>query len=140
MSIQLRIDHVEGLKLRQQTYKDKLDAEPTVNEKGEKFYPKDWYFEPDDCLRDLDPRTREPTNHYTTYVGAHLKNLVLEKSGSASNLMFRNSSIRNQLRLRAQRKHKGKWITERDSYLDPNTYGGVYIGDGLRTIVDEVPT
>ncbi len=132
MSVQLKLEKVEGVRYRQQMYRDS-------NAKGEKG--KAWVFEPTACQPDLDPRTQEPLKVFTVYVAAGLKNLVIEKTGAAMTINFRNSSVRNQLRIRQQTKDKaGKWENVRDEYVKPNTYSGAFVGSDNRAIVDEMPT
>lgn len=154
MAIFLKFEHVDGIKLRQQLAQDvkRHDKENTVTA------GKDWRFEKDPITgkdahvaRDIDPRTQEPLNTYSPTVNFGTKNLVLEKAGKGENINFRNSSVRNQLRLKAQElKPTGKTTKEGDvlkswqdvgtSYLSPQAWGGVFVGDGQRVIIDEMPT
>ena len=130
MSVQLKLDKVEGVRYRQQTQRE-------VEGRKEKS----WAFEPQDCMPDLDARTHEPLPRFTVFVSSGLQNLVVEKKGAPTTVNFRNSSVRNQLRIRQQNKDKsGKWLNGPDTYVPANSYCGVYVGDSNRAIVDEMPT
>lgn len=150
MSVQLKFDYVDGLRLRQQM------AHNVERKDGDVQSGTEWRFE-GEVPRDTDPRKRDQNgapmilNTLTFYVSYGLRNCVVEKKGKPDNLTFRNASLRNQLRLRQQtfvdsgRKNKADepikvWKDESVSYLPANTWGGIFIGDGVRAIIDEMAT
>ncbi len=136
MAVQLKLDKVEGLRLRQQT-----QVEDVKKVKDVETRVKVWRFDGQDVPPDRDPRTQEPLPKFTAHVAYGLKNLVFEKKGQPITVNFRNSSVRNQLRIRQQTKDKaGAWQNSGDTYLAANTFGGVFVGDLHRAIVDEMPT
>lgn len=153
MAIFLKIEHVEGLRLRQQVAQSVLRAKTGEVQKGS-----EWTFERDpvsrkeaEVPRDLDPRTRAPVNTYSVSVNHGTKNLVIDKKGKPASVSFRNSSLRNQLRIKLQelapvKKDKdGKDVLAwKDigtlQYLGPQATGGVTVGDGVRAFIDEMPT
>ena len=154
MTVMLTIQHVDGIRLRQQLAHD---VQRVANEKGGNVIGgKEWHFA-DEIQRDVDPRRRDnngaplqlPT--YTFYVSYGMKNVVIEKKGKPENLTFRNAALRNQLRIKIEnfvdsgRKDKnGKpvmhWTTVTTQYVPANEWTGVCVGDGIRAIVDEQPT
>jgi hypothetical protein len=153
MSVMLKIGFVEGLRVRQQSaHKVERTAEGAVIQGTE------WRFDPTDVEQDRDQRRvdrdgkPEKLGTFTVHVVAGLKNMVLEKKGKVEHIQFRNSALRNQMRIRVQsqietRKAKdGKTpvMEWKDSgpvqYIPPNSWTGVSIGDGARAIVDELPT
>jgi hypothetical protein len=158
MAIALRLEHVDGLRLRQQL----ATAKRNNTKEGDNTIlgGVDWHFEKvsgthEDAVvpRDLDARTREPTNTYSPTINFGLKNLVIERKGPITHLEFRNTSVRNQLRIKTQtnvstgrRTKDGADIKVwEDSgvppqYLAPQLWGGVAVGDGTRVILDEMPT
>jgi hypothetical protein len=161
MAIFLNFEHVDGLRLRQQLAVA-TRVEGTELSDGAVVGAKEWLFEklepgahasPDrEVPRDLHPKTREPLNTYTgVTINFGLKNLVIDftKRGVIQ-VPFRNSSVRNQLRIRYETvtKRKGKDGTETEvwkssgpaQYLAPQLWGGVAVGDGQRAILDEMPT
>lgn len=171
MAVQIQFRHVEGMRIRQQTFRDiphtvpaKLKRAPDPNfpddpsrsievllepERIENV--REWKFEPEDIPQDEDARTHKPTGVYTVHLAYNLKNVVLERKGPGENVTFRNAGIRNTLRIWQQtftdtgKLSKGgkaikDWVKQSPSLLAPNTYGGVFIGDGNRAIVEELPT
>ena len=112
----------------------------------------------EDCPQDEDMRRVGPDGKkiklgtYTVHVTAGMRNLVVERKGKVKAVDFKNPAIRNQLRVKYQtlektgRKTKdGKEVHEwKDSgtpqYVPPNTFGGAFVGDGQRAIIDEMPT
>jgi hypothetical protein len=165
MSIQLRLQHEEGLRLRQQTA-HKVER---TNSDGSGFplSGTDWRFDKyqdptgktfEEVPQDTDTRRvgpdgkHEKLGTYTIHVTSNMRNLVVERKGKVAPFNFKNPAIRNQMRVRYQelklsgRKTKdGKEIHEwKDSgqpiYVAPNTFGGVSIGEGVRAILDEMPT
>lgn len=154
MSIALTLNHVDGLRLRHQVAHKVTRIEGDNG--GAVQSGTEWRFE-GDIERDTDPRKRDangaplilPT--YTFHISYGLKNAVIEKKGRVENIQFRNSSLRNQIRIRTQaftdtnRKDKSgaaikAWHDQSISYLPANVWGGVAVGDGVRTIIDEMPT
>lgn len=163
MSIKLKLQHSEGLRLRQQTAQDVTRTEGNLVTAG-----KDWKFDkhvdyegrPSDELdQDRDPRLVDGSGKklrlgtYTVHINAGMHNLVIERKGKVKSLDFKNESIRNQLRIKYQelketgRKTKdGKPIFEwKDQagapiFIPPNSWGGAFVGEGQRAILDEMPT
>lgn len=170
MSIRLKLNHEEGLRLRQQSAH--TVEKPQLNEAGEPVPDappkkvKEWRFDKfqfpngettDECQQDEDPRRvgndgkKLKLGTYTLHVTAGSRNLVIERKGKVASYNFKNEALRNQMRLKMQtlektgRKHQGKEVYEwRDSglpqYVAPNTFCGVHVGDNQRAIVDEMPT
>jgi hypothetical protein len=157
MAIALRFEHVEGLRLRQQQAKQVQFSEgenggtPIASSKTE------WAFDGIDCQQDTDPRKVDnkgkplPLGTYTVHIAANLRNLVVEKKGKIEAIQFRNAALRNQMKIRQQefvetgKKDKNNkpikdWVTTKQEYLPANTWGGAYAGDGIRAILDEMPT
>lgn len=154
MAIALRFEHVDGIRLRQQ-----MAQKTERNKDGVISLGTEWRFEKApgsredaEVPRDVDQRTKEPTSTYSPTINYGLKNLIVERKGPIVHLQFRNSSVRNQLRIKVQSLtstgKKGsdgveikKW---QDSgpvqYLAPQMWGGVAVGDGVRAILDEMPT
>jgi hypothetical protein len=156
MSVTLKLVHEDGIRLRQQSsHKDSLTGSV------------DWKFvkrtAPDgktveDCPQDEDPRRVGPDGRkvqlgtYTVHVTANMNNLVIERKGKVTPFNFKNGAIRNQVRIQYQRlvdsgrktkDHKPvhEWKNDgQPQYLPPNTFGGAFVGDGQRAIVDEMPT
>lgn len=162
MSIELRLTHEEGLRLRQQSAHAVTRAEGNVVTAG-----KDWKFDKlqdyegkpvDEVDQDRDARQVDGAGKklklgkYTVHITAGTRNLVVERKGKVKSLDFLNRAIRNQLRIKYQelkdtgRKVNGKAIHEwKDSagpalYIPPNTWGGAFVGDGQRAVIDEMPT
>lgn len=153
MSVTLKLKYLEGLRLRNQSA-HKLDR--TVD--GAIVKGEEWKFDPDDCKQDEDPRKVESDGShvklgtFTIYITAGLKNLVVEKKGKVEHVDFRNAALRNQLRVKYQKlvdvnagkegkKPHLEWRTEgQPQYIPANTWTGVFVGDGQRAIVDEMPT
>jgi hypothetical protein len=163
MSITLKIQHEEGLRLRQQSA-HKVESKDLT---GAVTNTVDWRFvkRPDstgkvveECQQDEDPRRvdshgrKAQLGTYTVHVTAGMNNLVIERKGKVAPYSFKNPAIRNQLRVRHQklvetgRKTKdGKPVHEwkddgAPQYIPPNTFGGVFVGDGQRAILDEMHT
>jgi hypothetical protein len=163
MSIQLRLTHEEGVRLRQQTaQKLERTAAGFVQSAG------DWKFDKhqdanghttEECPQDLDPRRvgndgkKLPLGTYTLHLTYNMRNLVVERKGKIAPYNFKNPALRNQMRVRYQelkatgRKTKdGKEIHEwKDApgapqYIPPNTFGGAFVGDNQRAILEEMPT
>lgn len=153
MSITLKLKHLDTLRLRQQSAQKVERTENGAIVKGT-----EWKFDPDDCKQDEDQRKvgpdgkHEKLGTYTVYITAGLKNLVLELKGKVVHVDFRNGSLRNTLRIKYQKavevkdkKDEKKIHTEwRDEgtpqYIPANAWTGVFVGDGQRAIVDEMPT
>jgi hypothetical protein len=156
MSIQLKIDHVDDLRLRHQmAHKvERVQSKEGIGS-GEVTSGTEWRFA-DEVERDRDPRRVDANGHpillphYTFHIAYGLKNVVIEKKGKVETLSFRNSSIRNQMRIKLQvltvtgENKKGdaikEWKDQTPQYVPPNTWTGVAVGDGLRAVCDEMPT
>jgi hypothetical protein len=112
----------------------------------------------EECQQDEDPRRvdshgkKMQLGTYTVHVTAGMNNLVIERKGKVAPFNFKNPSIRNQARIQYQtlvetgRQTKDKkpvheWKNSGPAkYIPPNTFDGVFVGDGQRAIVDEMPT
>lgn len=112
----------------------------------------------EECQQDEDPRRVDSNGRkvqlgtYTVHVTAGMNNLVIERKGKVTPFNFKNGAIRNQVRVQYQklvdsgRKTKDQkpvheWKNDGAAqYLPPNTFGGAFVGDGQRAIVDECPT
>lgn len=158
MSIELRLRHEDGVRLRQQTAHNVERADGTSG--------KDWKFDryqdangkdQGEMQQDLDNRRvgpdgkHLPLGTYTVHITAGLRNLVVERKGKISSFDFQNRAIRNQLRIKYQKlvatdRKKGgqvvhEWVDEGQAqYIPANTFGGAFVGDGQRAILDEMPT
>lgn len=166
MAIQLKLQHEEGLRLRQQTA-HKVERKGGQDGGGVPVMGTDWRFDrfqnadghsTDEVPQDRDPRRvgadgkHIPLGTYTVHVTANMRNLVVERKGKVTPFNFKNPAIRNQMRVKYQtlektgRKTKdGKEIHEwKDSgqptFIAPNTFGGAFVGDNQRAILDEMPT
>ena len=157
MSIALKFNHIEGLRLRQQSAHDVQRTADNQIVGG-----KEWRFDvgadrkPLEVEQDKDERRRDATGApallgtYTAHITAGLRNLVVEKSGKAENIPFRNSAIRNRLKVRYQtlvtQKHEKsdkvtqKWQDSNSQFVEPNSWGGAFVGDTTRVILEEMPT
>jgi len=158
MSILLKLTHKDGLRLRQQ---GACKVERNVN--GVALKGLEWKFDPDDCKQDEDQRKRDQDGRpiklgtYSVHITANLKNLVIERKGSVESVDFRNSALRNQLRVQYQaltetrpaqmngekvvKSAVKEWKNSGPAqYVAPNTFTGVFVGDGQRAIIDEMPT
>jgi hypothetical protein len=164
MSVTLKLVHEEGIRLRQQSAHkiDSKDPETDI------VYTKvDWRFvkRPDssgkvveDCQQDEDSRRVDSSGRkiklgtYTLHVTANMNNLVVERKGKVAPFNFKNPAIRNTVRVQYQtlvdsgRKTQDKkpvheWKNDGAAkYIPPNTFDGVFVGDGQRAILDEMPT
>jgi hypothetical protein len=164
MSVTLKLNHEEGIRLRQQ---NAHKAENKDSLTGTVSHAVDWRFVKrmasdgkmvEECSQDEDPRRvdsagrRVQLGTYTVHVTHGNNNLVIERKGKVTPYNFKNGAIRNQVRVQYQklldsgRKTKdGKPVHEwkndgQPQYIAPNTFGGVYVGDGQRAILDECPT
>lgn len=154
MSVTLKLTHEEGVRLRQQSA-HKTDG--TVEWRFQKHHSSDGR-QVEDCQQDEDYRRVGPDGKkvklgtYTVHITAGTNNLVIERKGKVAPFNFKNPAIRNQVRIQYQklvdsgRKTKdGKPVHEwkndgQPQYLPPNTFGGAFVGDGQRAILDEMPT
>jgi hypothetical protein len=150
----LKVRHVDGLRLRQQS---------NVGSTVDGVTTKEWKFEPEECRQDEDSRLvgadgkKVKLGTYTVYLTAGVRNLVIEKKGKVESYDLKNSALRNQMRVQYQKLQpvtkdgkpaktkEGKTIMEWKNdgpaqYTPPNTVGGAFVGDGQRVIVDEMPT
>jgi hypothetical protein len=146
MSVQLRLKHEEGLRLRQQTAQT-VNRAPGIGDKsGETPGPvrggTEWKFDRyqdetgksyEEVQQDRDPRRvggdgkKIPLGTYTVHVTAGMRNLVVERKGKVSSYNFKNESVRNQMRIQYQtlektgRKTKeGKEVHEWKNSGQPN--------------------
>lgn len=170
MSIQLKLQHEEGVRLRQQSAhkveRVQLIVDGKKVEGGAIKSGTDWRFDKfqfpngaitDECQQDEDPRRvgndgkKLKLGTYTIHVTAGTRNLVVERKGKVAPYNFKNTAIRNQMRIRYQtlektdRKSGGKDVYEwhdsgQPQYVSPNTFCGVFVGDSQRAIIDEMPT
>jgi hypothetical protein len=156
MSVTLKLVHEEGIRLRQQSaYKDALTN--TVEWKFVKRPGSDGKIT-EECGQDEDPRRVDSNGRkvqlgtYTLHITASMNNLVIEKKGKIAPYQFKNPAIRNQVRVQHQRltetgrktkdgKPVHEWKNDgAPKYVPPNTFDGVFVGDGQRAILDECPT
>jgi hypothetical protein len=119
---------------------------------------KDWRFEKDPVTKkdvdidfDRDPRTQQPLKTHSFSLSFGLKNAVIDRHGKAENVAFRNESVRNVLRVKilsheptAKKAADGDfiraWKEHSTIFVPPGQWGGAVVGDGLRAILDEMPT
>lgn len=164
MSVTLKLVHEEGIRLRQQAA-HKIDHKDEKT--GAVTQTVDWRFVKrpasdgkvvEECQQDEDPRRVEANGRkvqlgtYTVHVTAGANNLVVERKGKVAPFNFKNNSIRNQVRVQYQklidsgRKTKDskpvhEWKNDGAAkYIPCNTFDGVFVGDGQRAIIDEMPT
>lgn len=164
MSITLKLMHEEGIRLRQQSA-HKIERKDDLT--GAVTNTVDWRFVKrpgsdghvtEECQQDEDPRRVDANGRkaklgtYTLHVTAGMNNLVIERKGKVAPFNFKNGSIRNQVRIQYQklvdsgRKTKDskpvhEWKSDGAAkYIPANTFDGVFVGDGQRAIVDEMPT
>lgn len=163
MGIRLKIQHREGLRLRQQTAQQVTRAEGNVVTAGT-----DWKFDKhtdyegrpiDELDQDRDVRLVDGSGKkvrlgtYTVHINAGTHNLVIEQKGKVKSLDFKNEAIRNQIRIRYQelvntgrvtkdKKPIFEWKDQAGApiYVAPNTWGGAFVGEGQRAVLDEMPT
>lgn len=175
MSIMLKLTHEEGLRLRQQTA-HKVERAAGIGDKsgdtpGPVRHGTDWKFDRwqdetgkwfEEAQQDRDPRRvgadgkKIPLGTYTLHITAGMRNLVVERKGKQAAFNFKNSAVRNQMRVQYQvleaKTKDGKPVTKdgkqvhewknsgQAQYIPPNSFGGVYVGDTQRAILDEMPT
>lgn len=164
MSITVKLVHEEGIRLRQQAA-HKIEH---VDEKTKlSSVQTEWRFikRPasdgkivEECQQDEDSRRVDSSGRklqlgtYTVHVTANTNNLVVERKGKVAPFNFKNPAIRNQARVQYQtlvdsgRQTKDKkpvheWKNSGPAkYIPPNTFDGVFVGDGQRAIIDEMAT
>lgn len=163
MSVTLKLVHEEGIRLRQQAA-HKIDHTDMT---GATSQTVDWRFVKrpasdgkivEECQQDEDARRVDANGRkmqlgtYTLHVTSGMNNLVIERKGKVTPFNFKNGAIRNQVRVQYQklvdsgRQTKDKkpvheWKNDGAAqYLPPNTFGGAFVGDGQRAIIDEMPT
>jgi hypothetical protein len=164
MSITLKLVHEEGIRLRQQSAHKIEHKDLTGNGVTHSV---EWRFVKrpasdgkitEDVQQDEDPRRVDSNGRkmqlgtYTVHVTHGMNNLVIERKGKVAPYNFKNGAIRNQVRVQYQRltesgrktkdgKPVHEWKNDgQPQYLPPNTFGGAFVGDGQRAIVDEMPT
>jgi hypothetical protein len=180
MSVTLKLNHEEGIRLRQQEVhkveqkvprkverKNELTGETEHVTEHDTVKVTEWRFRKilasdgkttEDCQQDEDPRRvgsdgrKVQLGTYTVHVTAGMNNLVIERKGKVAPFNFKNGAIRNQVRIKYQRLVDSGRVTKdkkpiyewkddgQPQYLPPNTFGGAFVGDGQRAIVDEMPT
>lgn len=144
MSTQLQIRHADGLRLRQQAYKEVPDSKFKPEKEGDvPPMVKVWRFPEDggEVAQDIDHRTHVPLGTYSPYVAYNIRNLVLESKGVKQNVTFRNANVRQVLKITQQELGKDKkWRPIGSDMIPPNTFGGCVVGAGNRAIVEELPT
>jgi hypothetical protein len=163
MSVTLKLVHEEGVRLRQQAA-HKIESKDLTGAISQSV---DWRFVKrpasdgkivEECQQDEDPRRVDANGRkaqlgtYTLHITAGMNNLVVERKGKVTPFSFKNPAIRNQVRIQHQklvdsgRKTKDskpvhEWKNDgAATYIPPNTFGGVFVGDGQRAILDEMPT
>jgi hypothetical protein len=163
MSVTLKLVHEEGIRLRQQSAHKIENRDLT----GAVSQSVDWRFVKrpasdgkivEDCQQDEDARRVDASGRkmqlgtYTLHITAGMNNLVIERKGKVASFGFKNSAIRNQVRVQHQRlvdsgrqtkdkKPVYEWKNDGAAkYIPPNTFDGVFVGDGQRAILDEMPT
>lgn len=124
MSIQLRLQHEEGLRLRQQQASDVVRTEDRLVDgqtiRGGLVVPaisKEWKFvrgqdnnghptedvQQDEDLRRVDSNGKKmKLGTYTVHVTAGVRNLVIERNGKTAAYSFKNPAVRNQVRVKYQ--------------------------------------
>lgn len=164
MSVTLKLVHEEGIRLRQQSA-HKIEHKDLT---GAATQSVDWRFVKrpassgggvtEDCQQDEDARRVDANGRkmqlgtYTVHITAGMNNLVIERKGKVAPFGFKNPAIRNQVRVQHQRlidsgrktkdqKPVHEWKNDGAAkYIPPNTFDGVFVGDGQRAILDEMPT
>jgi len=158
MTIFLRIEDIEGLRIRQQIGQKVSRVVGSDLSDGLVTGNTEWKFEKDPITRhdveialDLDQRTQRPLKTRSFSVSFALKNAIVDRKGKAENVSFRNESVRNVLRVKVQsldatdKKDSNKefikaWKDHTTLFVQPGQWGGAVVGDGLRAILDEMPT
>ncbi len=163
MSVTLKLPHEDGIRLRQQSA-HKIEQKDLTGDSV--IHTTEWRFVKrpasdgkivEECQQDEDPRRVDANGRkvqlgtYTIHITAGMNNLVIERKGKVTPYSFKNPAIRNQVRVQHQklvdtgRKKDGKPVHEwkndgTPKYVPPNTFDGVFVGDGQRAILDEMPT
>lgn len=164
MSITVKLVHEEGVRLRQQAA-HKIDHKDELT--GTVSTSVDWRFVKrpasdgkivEECQQDEDARRVDANGRkaqlgtYTVHITAGMNNLVIERKGKITPYSFKNPAIRNQVRVQHQRlvdsgrvtkdkKPVHEWKNDGAAkYVPANTFDGVFVGDGQRAILDEMPT
>lgn len=171
MSITLKLQHEDGIRLRQQIAHTITRAAQLVDGKpvegGPVISGKEWRFEKtqdstgrttEECQQDEDMRRVGPDGKkvklgtYTLYITAGMKNLVVERKGKVAPFNFKNPAIRNQMKIQYQalkdtgrvtkeKKPVFEWVNDGPAqFIPPNTFGGIFVGDKQRAILEEMPT
>jgi hypothetical protein len=164
MSVTVKLVYEEGIRLRQQ---EAHKIEHKDDKTGAVSQSVDWRFVKrpasdgkivEECQQDEDSRRVDASGRkvklgtYTLHITAGMNNLVIERKGKVAPYSFKNPAIRNQVRVQHQklvdsgRKTQDKkpvheWKNDGAAkYIPPNTFDGVFVGDGQRAILDECPT
>lgn len=145
MSTMIQLRHIDGLRVRQQDYKDVPDSRFKGELKEGEQLPtvKAWRFPVDggEVRQDVDNRTHEPLGSYSPYIGYNLRNLVIDRKGKQENVTFRNGNVRQSLKISQQELGRDKkWKPAGVSILSANSWGGCVVGDGNRAVIEELPT
>lgn len=125
MSIQLRLQHEDGVRLRQQTAHKVERQQTLVDGKevagGSVKSGTDWRFDKfqfpngktvEECQQDEDPRRvgndgqKLKLGTYTLHITAGTRNLVVERRGKVASFNFKNIALRNQMRIKYQTLEK----------------------------------
>jgi len=166
VSITLKLTHVDGLRLRQQVAHEVERVAGNLVTKGKDWKFEKHQIDGhtrEELDQDRDYRRvgadgkKEPLGYTTVYITHGMKNVVIELKGKPQHYQFRNNALRNQMRMRHQTlkpvmkgdkpavNKDGKPLLEwqdsgQPAYVPPNTAAGAHIGDGIRIILDEMPT
>lgn len=143
MSTLIQLRHIDGLRVRQQEFKEVPDSSFKGKEGDTPPMVKAWRFPADggDVRQDVDQRTHVPVGTYSPYIAYNLRNLVIERKGKQENVTFRNANVRQVLKVTQQELGKDKkWKPSSTNLIPANEWGGVVVGDGNRAIVQELPT
>lgn len=128
MSIQLKLQHEDGLRLRQQQSQEVTRTEDRTVDgntvRGGLVVPvsaKEWKFvritdnnghptedvQQDEDLRRVDSNGKKmKLGTYTVHVTAGVRNLVVERAGKIGAFSFKNPAVRNQVRVKYQTLEK----------------------------------
>jgi hypothetical protein len=131
MSIQLKLTHEDGLRLRQQQASDiertedkvvvDSDGKPQTIRGGLIVKGKEWKFvkfqdnnghpvddvQQDEDLRRVDANGKKlKLGTYTLHITAGIRNLVVERAGKVVPYNFKNPAVRNQVRVKYQTLEK----------------------------------
>ena len=126
MSIQFKLTHEDGIRLRQQQASEVTRTEDKVVDGqtvrgGLVVAGKEWKFvkvtdnnghPTEDVQQDDDPRRVDANGKkvklgtYTVHVTSGIRNLVIERQGKVTTFNFKNPAVRNQVRVKYQTLEK----------------------------------